>query len=359
MRFYSNLTVDMTLVNTIAAGDTSIEVTPTTGLPVTYPYSLILDYLASAVEVVTVTGTVGVNLTVVRGEDGTSAQAHTGGAVVVHGGTARDLQEPQDHIAAATDVHGIGATAAVVGTTTTQILTNKTIDGDDNNLQNIPAAEVVGTFSTITATGTIQGADLVATDDITAGDAISSVSVTASGAVSGNTVAATTAVTGATGTFTGALQGVPVRSTGGLFYNTTVNVETEINAIDTRLDVLEDDTGEVTNFTVSFGAGWVAAALPRIGRRVGKLVTVRLTAERSGANITATANGIITTGTILTVTATDFVNTATTIIGAMTVNNSGGNARLAGGVLTGYSAYPGTTIATGDTIQTYFTFIEP
>jgi hypothetical protein len=46
------------------------------------------------------------------------------------------------HIAASTDVHGLASGAAVVGTTSTQTLTNKTIDADLNTLTNIENADI-------------------------------------------------------------------------------------------------------------------------------------------------------------------------------------------------------------------------
>lgn len=132
-RNYSNTTVETTLVNAVGSSDTLIRVNDTTGMPITFPFSLILDYQGSNVEVVTVTGLSGPDFTVTRGEDGTGAQAHDAGAVVVHGGTARDFFEPQTHIDA-TSAHGVGGTADVVGTDTAQTLTNKTITASANTL---------------------------------------------------------------------------------------------------------------------------------------------------------------------------------------------------------------------------------
>src|SRR5882672_5286492 len=97
---YSNTSVQTTLTAPAAPGDTTISIGDTSGLPVTFPFSMILDYQQAAVEVVTVNSLIGSTLTVIRGQDGTSAQAHASGASVVHGVVARDLQEPQNHMAA-------------------------------------------------------------------------------------------------------------------------------------------------------------------------------------------------------------------------------------------------------------------
>jgi hypothetical protein len=76
-----------------------------------YPYTVLLDWGQSAFEAVSVTGpaTGGGPFTLPcdRGIDGTTAQAHQAGAQAVPGVTAQDFAEPQAHIAATADVHGI------------------------------------------------------------------------------------------------------------------------------------------------------------------------------------------------------------------------------------------------------------
>ena len=47
------------------------------------------------------------------------------------------------HASSSTGVHGVGA-GSIVGTTTTQTLTNKTISGSNNTFSNIPQSAVVG-----------------------------------------------------------------------------------------------------------------------------------------------------------------------------------------------------------------------
>lgn len=225
---YSNTSVQTVLSVPAGAGDGTVTIGDATGLPASFPYSVILDYGASTVEVVTVTSASGTTLTVTRGQDGTSAQSHNLNAVVVHGVVARDLQAAQDHIAASTNVHGIGA-ANVVGDSTTQTLTNKSISGSTNTLSNIgdssitalSASKLTGSYNgggnfvsaadatvTLTATGTT-----TATGDLFQAfkGAVKQFFVTAAGAISaaagitagtsvtaGTTISAGTSVTGAT-----------------------------------------------------------------------------------------------------------------------------------------------------------------
>lgn len=124
-RYYSSTAQEATLTNSVNSSATILPVSGVTGFPVSYPYTLILDRGTISEEIVTVTSAVGTNLTVTRGQDGTSAVSHSLGATVAHGVSARDHREAQEHIAASSGVHGI--TGSVVGTTDTQTLINKTL----------------------------------------------------------------------------------------------------------------------------------------------------------------------------------------------------------------------------------------
>lgn len=182
-RNYSNTAVDTTLVGAITNSQTSITVASASGFPASFPYSLVLDEGTASEEVVNVTAALGTTLTVGRGVDGTTNVSHLSGATVHHSITARDVQEPQDHIAASTNVHGLSGGAAVVGNSSTQTLTNKTMSGASNTFTNLPAANVTGTFGSVTTSGNVSAVDGAFSGDVTVGDDLT---ITDACAVGGN-----------------------------------------------------------------------------------------------------------------------------------------------------------------------------
>jgi hypothetical protein len=87
-------------------------------------FTVVIDPDTALEEIVDVSAVSGNTLTIVRGIDGSSGVAHSAGAIVRHMAIGRDYREANTHIEATT---GHGATGAVVGTTNTQTLTNKTL----------------------------------------------------------------------------------------------------------------------------------------------------------------------------------------------------------------------------------------
>jgi hypothetical protein len=129
LRSYANAPAT-TLASSCTNLATSIVVTATTGLPITYPFILILDRGTASEEVVLCTAAAGTTLTVTRGYDSTSAFSHATGASVQHGISAIDPREANAHVNASSGVHG--ATGSVVGTTDSQVLTNKDMTSGTN-----------------------------------------------------------------------------------------------------------------------------------------------------------------------------------------------------------------------------------
>lgn len=137
IRYYSSTAIQTTLTASITPSSTTIQVAATTGFPGSTPYTLSLDYGAANEELVDVTAVAGFSLTVTRNVDGTPASSHNAGAIVRHVTSARDFTEFQQHINGSTNVHGLAVGSAVVGTTDTQTLTNKTLTKATGSLLNV------------------------------------------------------------------------------------------------------------------------------------------------------------------------------------------------------------------------------
>jgi hypothetical protein len=176
-RYYSSnaqpttLAASLSSVSSETTGQT-VEVWSITGMPTQYPFTLLLEWGTGSQEVVTVTqaatGTgpyTFANCT--RGDDGTSAPAHTSGAAAVHGVSARDFTDAQTALAAAQSAlapTGSGAeltgiTAAQVGAASTGALSSEA--STRANADTALAAEF-GSYMPLTG-GTLTG-PLVITD---------------------------------------------------------------------------------------------------------------------------------------------------------------------------------------------------
>ena len=250
----------------------------------------------------------GNTLTIARGIDSATpgtGSAHSAGAVVRHMAIGRDYQEANDHIEASAAVHGLAG--SVVGTTDTQTLTNKTLTSpvitsltlNDGNIVfegatadafettltvvdptadrtvTIPDATttLVGTDTTQTLTNksltspTITGTGAIAgtfTGNLT-GNVTGNVSGTA-GSATGNAATATALATGRTFQLTGDVEasGVTFDGTGNVSLTTVIGtgaiVNADINAsaaIDkTKISgtaVTVADTGTVTSTMILDG----------------------------------------------------------------------------------------------------------
>jgi hypothetical protein len=154
-RYYSAIAQDTTLTSAVTSGITTLVVGAVAGYPSTYPYILAVDYNASAEELVLVTSASGTTLTVTRGYNGTSAQAHSAGAVIRHVAAAIDFTDAQTHYntALSAGAHGVtGALATFLGTPTSANLASTISDETGSG------SLVFGTSPTIASpviTGTI------------------------------------------------------------------------------------------------------------------------------------------------------------------------------------------------------------
>lgn len=134
MRNYTSTLDSKTLALAMNSSVTTMQLNNLTGVPA-YPFTLVVEPDTSNEEILTILSLdAGTTVNITRAQDGTSAVSHAIGSEVRHMITARDLQEPQNHMAASSAVHGV--TGSVVGTTDAQTLTNKTIDFNSNTILN-------------------------------------------------------------------------------------------------------------------------------------------------------------------------------------------------------------------------------
>lgn len=150
-RYYSSTAARTTLASGVDGSTVTLSVTAVSGWPTQYPYTLIIDKDTVNEELVSVSARSGTTLTVTRGVDGTSGTAHNAGATVEHGVSARDFDEPNDHVNDTTSAHGL-TIANVVTLAGTQTLTNKTITGGTVNPTTLQQGGVQAVTTTDTQT---------------------------------------------------------------------------------------------------------------------------------------------------------------------------------------------------------------
>jgi hypothetical protein len=157
-RKYSSRSQQTTLTAALTSSGTSATVVSGTallgGVTITAgeTFTVVIDPDTALEEIVDVTAVSTNTLTITRGIDGSTGQAHSAGAVVRHMAIGRDYRESNTHIEATT---GHGATGAVVGTTNTQTLTNKTISAADNTLTGVVTLTGTQTLTNKTLTSPV------------------------------------------------------------------------------------------------------------------------------------------------------------------------------------------------------------
>ena len=287
---------------TISAGETyTVVIDPDTAL------EEIVDIYSPSVNPVTVN-----TLTVVRGVEAAGVgQAHSAGAKVRHMAIGRDFREANEHIKNVTTAHGV--TGAVVGTTNTQTLTNKTL-----------------TSPTITGTGAIAG---TFTGNLT-GNVTGS-----SGSTTGNAATATTLATARDFQIVGDVEASAqsFNGSGNITLTTSISTGAIVNA-DINASAAIDKTKISGTALTLADTGTVTSTMILDGTIVNADINAAAAIDKtkiSGTAITAGDTGTVTSAMIANDTIIDAdINTSAGInYGKLSLNSSITSADIVDGTI--------------------------
>jgi hypothetical protein len=153
-RHYSNTATTQTTTGSLTSGATTVTIAGSfAGWPTQYPFYATLAIGKADMEIVSVTAIASLTATITRGQGGTAAIGHNAGVTFDFTITAEDVDEPNAHIAATADVHGVSG--ALVGASSVQTLTNKTLTSPA--LTGTTSAVALSASGTITAAGASTG----------------------------------------------------------------------------------------------------------------------------------------------------------------------------------------------------------
>ena len=293
-------------------------------------FTVVIDPDTALEEIVDITAISGNTLTITRAIDGSSGVAHSAGAVVRHMAMGRDYREANTHIEATT---GHGATGAVVGTTNTQTLTNKTLTSPTIT----GTGAIAGTF-TGNLTGNVTG-NVSGTSGSTTGNA-----ATATALATGRTISLTGDVTGTTGSFngTGDVTMTAVIGT-GVIVNADINASAAIDK--TKISgtaVTVADTGSITSTMILDGT--------ILNADINSAAAIDKT-KISGTAVTAADTGTVTSTMIANDTIVNAnINTSAQIAySKINATNSIVNADINASAAIDKTKISGTAITAGDT----------
>jgi hypothetical protein len=307
-------------------------------------YTVVIDPDTALEEIVDVTlyGGTGGTLTITRGVDNAgTGYAHSAGAVIRHMAIGRDYQEANDHIEATT---GHGATGAVVGTTNTQTLTNKTLTAPTVSSLTLSDSSIIFEGATANAfETTLTVVDPTADRTVTIPDATTTLVGTDTTQTLTNKSLTSPTITGTgaiAGTFTGNLTGNVTGNVSGTAGSATGNAATATALATGRTFQL---TGDVEASGVTFDGTGNVSLTTVIGTGAIVNADINASAAIDKTKISGTAVTVADTGTV----------TSTMILDG-TILNADVNASAAiaysklnlGGTITSADLVDGTIVAT-------------
>jgi len=278
-RKYSSRSQQTTLSAALTSSATSASVVSGSGLlgGITISagelFTVVIDPDTALEEIVDVSAISTNTLTIVRGIDGSTGQAHSAGAVVRHMAIGRDYREANSHIENTTTAHGLTIADVVkttdTGTVTSTMIANGTIvNADINSSAAIDKTKISGTAITAGDTGTvtntmlagsiapakITGTAVTAADTGTvtstmiADGTIVNADINASAAIASTKISGTAVTQGDTGTVTSTM------IADGTIVNADINASAAIDK--TKISgtaITAADTGTVTSTMIADG----------------------------------------------------------------------------------------------------------
>jgi len=239
-RKYSSRSQQTTLSAALTSSATSASVVSGSGLlgGITISagelFTVVIDPDTALEEIVDVSAVSTNTLTIVRGIDGSTGQAHSAGAVVRHMAIGRDYREANSHIENTTTAHGLTIADVVkttdTGTVTSTMIANGTIvNADINSSAAIDKTKISGTA-------------------ITAGDTATVTNTMLAGSISSSKITGTAVTAADTGTVTSTM------IADGTIVNADINTSAAIAS--TKISgtaVTQGDTGTVTSTMIADG----------------------------------------------------------------------------------------------------------
>jgi hypothetical protein len=277
-------------------------------------FTVVIDPDTALEEIVDVTAVSTNTLTITRGIDGSSGQAHSAGAVVRHMAIGRDYREANSHIENVTTAHGL-TIGDVITTTNTKTITGKTISAADNTLTGVVTLTGSQTLTNKTLTsptintatiagGTVTGLSSPTNtgDAATKGyvDSILGSATAASTSATSAAASATAAATSATSAATSAT--ASANSATASATSATASASSAATATTKASEAATSATSAATSATASAGSATSAAAS----------ATAAATSATSAA---ASATAAATSATSAAASATSAASSAATVTG--------------------------------------------